>query len=64
VFVEETMMYWLEIYSLVAIGVFGSAGLAILALLVWKELQEYALARQKEVAPLLQFWKERSGQIS
>ena len=58
------MIYWLEIYSLVAIVVFGSAGIAILALLVWKQLQEYALARQKEVVPLLQLWKERSGHIS
>jgi hypothetical protein len=58
------MIYWLEVYSLVALVVFGTAGVAILALLAWKELQEFALARQREVIPLLQVWKERSGQIS
>ena len=64
VFLEGTMLYWLEIYSLVAVVVFGTAGIAILALLAWKELQEFALARRKEVVPLLQFWKERSGHVS
>ena len=58
------MFYWLEIYSLVAVVVFGTAGIAILALLAWKELQEFALARRKEVVPLVQFWKERSGHVS
>jgi hypothetical protein len=40
------MIYMFKVYALVAVPVFGLAGVLILTLLAWKQAKEYAAARQ------------------
>jgi hypothetical protein len=41
------MLYWLEVYALLAALIFAGAGAVILSLLVWREGKAYAAARYR-----------------